>query len=148
MISFKDFLLEDITEQEVDELIESLEWEDVIELFDTENMIVEGLSSTERIKMGQKMRSRKTMLAMARNVKLRRPAPIGILKGRSKVSARKLLTKKLLKGKAKGSLSASEKSRIEARVSMMMSTMKNLPAKLLPKIRDLERNRLMDKGKK
>jgi len=148
MISFKDFLLEDITEQEVDELIESLEWEDVIELFDTEDMIAEGLSSTERIKMGQKMRSRKTMLAMARNVKLRRPAPIGTLKGRSKVSARKMLTKKLLKGKTKSSLSASEKSRIEARVSMMMSTMKNLPAKLLPKIRELERNRLMDKGKK
>jgi hypothetical protein len=59
-----------------------------------------------------------------------------------------MLTKKLLKGKTKSSLSASEKSRIEARVSMMMSTMKNLPAKLLPKIRELERNRLMDKGKK
>jgi len=91
MITFKEFVEEDITEQFIDELIESLEWEDVIELYDVEDMILEDISSTERIKMGQKMRSRKTMMAMARRVKLRRPAAKDVLTRRTKVSARKML---------------------------------------------------------
>lgn len=148
MITFKEFVEEDITEQFVDELIESLEWEDIIELYDVEDMIVEDLTSTERIKMGQKMRSRKTMMAMARRVKLRRPAATDVLKRRTKVSARKMLMQKLLKSRKKSGLSASEKNRLEARVSAMLANMKNLPTKLLPKIKDLERKRLAAKDKK
>lgn len=148
MISFKEYLLiEDVTEQEIDALIESLEWEDVIELFDVEDMIVEGLTSTERIKKAQKLRSRKTMMAMARRVKLRRPATMPVLKGRTKVAARKMLLKKILKSRSKSSLSANEKNRVEARVSMMLANAKNLPVKLMPKIRELERSRLVGKNK-
>ena len=53
MIRFKDFIEEEITEQYIDELIESLEWEDIIDLYDTEDLILEDITSTERIKMGQ-----------------------------------------------------------------------------------------------
>jgi len=148
MITFKEFVEEDITEQFIDELIESLEWEDVIELYDVEDMILEDISSTERIKMGQKMRSRKTMMAMARRVKLRRPAAKDVLTKRTKVSARKMIMQKLLKSRKKSGLSASEKNRLEARVTGMLATMKNLPTKLLPKIRDLERKRLAGKDSK
>ena len=149
MKSFKDFIEEEsITEQEVDEAIESLEWEDIIELYDTEDLILEDISATERIKMGQKMRSRKTLLALARKVKLKRAAAMNVLTRRSKTAARKMIMKKLLKKRDKSDLSASEKNAIEKRTSAALAVMKNLPQKLLPKIREIERKRLRGKDKK
>jgi hypothetical protein len=147
MIRFKHFIEEEITEQYIDELIESLEWEDIIDLYDTEDLILEDISSTERIKMGQKMRSRKTLLALARKVKLKRAAAMNILTRRSKSAARKMVMKKMLKGRSKSDLSAAEKNSIEARTSKVLSMMKNLPQKLLPKIRDIEKKRLRGGGK-
>jgi hypothetical protein len=149
MINFKDFIEEEITEQEIDELIESLEWEDIIELYDTEDLILdEDISSTQRIKMGQKMKSRKALLALARSVKLKRAAAMNVLTRRSKTAARKMIMRKMLKGRDKGELSAAEKNSIEARTSRVLSMMKNLPQKLLPKIREIEKKRLHGKDKK
>ena len=147
MIRFKDFIEEEITEQYIDELIESLEWEDIIDLYDTEDLILEDITSTERIKMGQKMRSRKTLLALARKVKLKRAAAMNVLTRRSKTAARTMVMRKMLKGRSKSDLSAAEKNSIEARTSKVLSMMKNLPQKLLPKIRDIEKKRLGGRGK-
>ena len=147
MISFKDFKQEAVTEEEINSLIESLEWEDVIELFDEEDMIIEGLSATERLKRGNKMRSKKAVISIARNIKLRRPANLEVLKRRSKVAARKMLLKKFLKGRDKASLSASEKSALEARITAILKQMGNVPQRLLPKVREIERKRLKSKGK-
>ena len=72
MISFKEFIQEEVTEEEIDALIESLEWEDVIHLFDEEDMIIEDISAKERIKKGQRLKSRKVLMALARKVKLKR----------------------------------------------------------------------------
>ena len=149
MINFKDFIEEEITEQEIDELIESLEWDDIIELYDTEDLILdEDISSTQRIKMGQKMKSRKALLALARSVKLKRAAAMNVLTRRSKTAARKMIMRKMLKGRDKGELSAAEKNSIEARTSRVLSMMKNLPQKLLPKIREIEKKRLQGKDNK
>jgi len=148
MIRFKDFIEEEITEQEVDDLIESLEWEDIIELYDTEDLVLEDITSSERLKMGQRMKSRKILLALARRVKLKRAAAMNILTRRSKSAARKMVMRKMLKGRNKSDLSASEKNNIEARTSKMLSMMKNLPQKLIPKIRDIEKKRLHGKGNK
>lgn len=147
MISFKEFVEEEITEKDIDALIESLEWEDVIDLFDTEDMVLEDISSSERLKMATRTRSRKHLLALARNIKLKRAAALPVLKKRSETGARKLLLRKFLKGRDKSQLSAGEKNRIEAQVSSVLSTMKNLPVRLLPKVRQLERSRLSKKGK-
>ena len=148
MIRFKDFIEEEITEQYIDELIESLEWEDIIDLYDTEDLILEDISSSERLKMGQKMRSRKTLLALARKVKLKRAAAMNVLTRRSTTAARTMVMRKMLKGRSKSDLSAAEKNSIEARTSKVLSMMKNLPQKLLPKIRDIEKKRLSSKGNK
>jgi hypothetical protein len=147
MISFKEFIQEEVTEEEIDALIESLEWEDVIHLFDEEDMIIEDISAKERIKKGQRLKSRKVLMALARKVKLKRSATLGILKNRTKTDARRMIMKKMLKGRSKKSLSASEKNSIEARTSKTMTMMNNLPIKMLPKIRQLQRDRLV-KGKK
>jgi hypothetical protein len=147
MISFKEFIKEEITEEEIDALIESLEWEDVIHLFDEEDMIIEDISAKERIKKGQRLKSRKVLMALARKVKLKRSAALSTLTKRTKTDARRMILKKMLKGRSKKSLSASEKNSIEARTSKTMTMMNNLPAKMLPKIRQLQRDRLV-KGKK
>ena len=148
MISFKNFIKEEITEKEVDDLIESLEWEDIIELYDTEDLVLEDITSSERLKMGQRMKSRKILLALARTVKLKRAAAMNVLTRRSKSAARKMVMRKMLKGRSKSDLSAAEKNNIEARTSKMLSMMKNLPQKLIPKIRDIEKKRLHGKGNK
>ena len=148
MIKFKTFLEEEITEQDIDTLIESLEWEDVIEIFDEEDFVLdEAISASERIKRGQKMRSRKEMLKIARNIKLKRAANTDVLKRRSKISARKLLMRKFLKGRSKGDLSASEKNALEARISAALKMAKNLPERLMPKVREIERKRLRGQNK-
>lgn len=147
MITFKNFT-QALSEEDIDSLIESLEWEDVIELFDEENFILdEAISASERLKRGQKMRSRKEMLKISRNIKLKRAAGTDVLKRRSKVSARKILMKKFLKGRSKSDLSAAEKSALEARISAALKMAKNLPDRLMPKVREIERKRLHSKGK-
>ena len=148
MIRFSEFILEEVTEDEIDALIESIEWEDIIHMYDDSELVIEAISATERIKMSQKLKSRKYLMAMARRVKLRRAAPTDILTKRSKVSARKMVMRKLLKGRSKTELSASERNNIEARASKMLSMMKNLPTKLMPKVRELDRQRVASRGKK
>ena len=148
MIRFSEFILEEVIEDEIDALIESIEWEDIIHMYDDSELVMEAISATERIKMSQKLKSRKFLMAMARRVKLRRAAPTDILTKRSKVSARKMVMRKLLKGRNKTELSASERNNIEARASKMLSMMKNLPTKLLPKVRELDRQRVASRGKK
>jgi hypothetical protein len=148
MIRFSEFILEEVTEDEIDALIESIVWEDIIDMYDESELVMEAISATERIKMSQKLKSRKYLMAMARRVKLRRAAPTDILTKRSKVSARKMVMRKLLKGRNKTELSASERNNIEARASKMLSMMKNLPTKLLPKVRELDRQRVASRGKK
>jgi len=147
MITFKEFIKEEVTEEEIDALIESLEWEDVIHLFDEEDMIIEDISAKERIKKSQKLKSRKVLMALARKVKLKRSATLGTLKNRTKTDARRMIMKKMLKGRSKKNLSATEKNSIEARTSKVMTMMNNLPTKLLPKVRQLQRDRLV-RGKK
>jgi len=147
MISFKEFIKEEVTEEEIDALIESLEWEDVIHLFDEEDMIVEDISAKERIRKSQKLKSRKVLMALARKVKLKRSATLSTLKNRTKTDARRMIMKKMLKGRSKKNLSATEKNSIEARTSKVMTMMNNLPTKLLPKVRQLQRDRLV-RGKK
>jgi len=143
MLTFKEFIEEEVTEEKIDALIESLEWEDVIHLFDEEDMIIEDISAKERIQKGQKLKSRKVLMALARKIKLKRSATLGTLKKRTKTDARRMIMKKMLKGRGKKQLSASEKNSIEARTSKMIGMMNNLPAKLLPKIRQLQRDRLI-----
>lgn len=145
MISFKEFIQEEITDQEIDELIESLVWEDIEEFY--EDVLMENISSTERVRMAQRMKSKKTMLAMARRVKLRSPGALKVIGKRAKVDARILVLKKLLKGRKKSELSAAEKDRLEATVSRLMSMQKNITQKMIPKVKQLERERIASRNK-
>lgn len=153
MIKFTDFLIEEkqnpveeeITEQDIDSMIENLKWEDIEDLYSEDDFaedVNESISAAERIRRGQKMRARKSMLAIQRKIKLKRASSVPVLKRRSQIAARKLITTRLLRKRQKTQLSPSEKSMIELRVKRILKMYKNLPARLMPKIREIERSRL------
>jgi len=158
MITFQDFLAEEkipddqLSEEEIDSLVNNLKWKDIEDLYSEEDFVTEeiemaeAISPAERLKMAQRMRARKTMLQTSRNIKLKRASPMPVLKRRSQLAARKLIYKKLLKGRTKPQMSPSEKNMIELRVKRIMKVYKNLPQKLMPKIREIERTRLSNRA--
>lgn len=158
MITFQDFLAEEnipedqLSEEEIDALVDSLKWKDIEDLYSDEDFvteeteIIEAISPAERLKMAQRMRARKTMLQMSRNIKLKKASSMPVLKRRSQLAARKLIYKKILKGRTKPQLSPSEKNMVELRVKRIMKVYKNLPQKLMPKIREIERTRLANRA--
>jgi RNA polymerase-interacting CarD/CdnL/TRCF family regulator len=95
----------------------------------------------------QKFKSRKTAVGQARRLKLRRASSTDVINRRSKVAARQMVIRKLLKGRDKKQLSAAEKDRIEKQASNILAGQKGLVVRMIPKIRSLERSRLAGKKK-
>lgn len=154
MIKFQDFLKEEkepleLTEEDIESIVDNLRWEDIADLYDDDDFekedISEAISAVERIKRSQRFKARKSLLAMQRKIKLKRMSAMPILKRRAQVAARKLLTKRLLKNRTKQQLSPGEKNMLELRTKRLLKVYKNLPARLVPKIRELERTRLAPK---
>jgi len=150
MITFQEFLSTDITEEDLDAIVEDLQWEDIEHLYaddEFENELDEALSAAARMKKGQKFKSRKTAVGQSRRLKLRRAASTDVINRRSKVAARQMVIRKLLKGRDKKQLSAAEKDRIEKQASNILAGQKGLVVRMIPKIRSLERSRLAGKKK-
>jgi hypothetical protein len=120
--------------------------ESVNEHFNCCDHIKEAISASERLKMAQRTRARKAMLAISRKIKLKRPSAMPVLKRRSQMAARKMIYKKVLRGRDKSQLSPSEKDMAELRVKRILKTYKTLPQRLIPKIREIERTRLSRKA--
>jgi hypothetical protein len=151
MITFIDYLIEsdeigNISEEEMDQMAEELSWDDIADLYDLEDLvdeeITEALSASSRLRKGMKMKSRRTQMAMARKMKLRRTSDIDTLKKRAKLAARRSIMKRFLKGRDKKSLSPQEKDRLEKQIRSMPTIVMSLSTKMLPKIRDIEKKRL------
>jgi uncharacterized protein (DUF4213/DUF364 family) len=150
MITFQEFLSVDITEEELDSIVEELQWEDIADLWEDSEFveeIEEAISATARMKKSQKFKSRKTAVGQSRRLKLKRAASTDVINRRSKVAARQAIIRKLLKGRQKHQLSAAEKDRIEKQASNILSGQKGLVARMVPKVRSLERSRLAGKKK-
>jgi hypothetical protein len=150
MITFQEFLSVDITEEELDSIVEELQWEDIAELWEDSEFVEEldeAISATARMKKSQKFKSRKTAVGQSRRLKLKRAASTDVINRRSKVAARQAIIRKLLKGRQKHQLSAAEKDRIEKLASNILSGQKGLVARMVPKVRSLERSRLAGKKK-
>jgi hypothetical protein len=154
MITFLEFLDEEFTEKELDEMADHLTWEDIEDLYSPEEFVLEDLqvldekiSASARLKKSQKFRSRKTAIGTARRMKLRRTSTLSVLHKRSQAAARRMIQKRILRGRSKHNLSAQQKDRVEQQIKGMMATQGNLAMKLLPKIRALERSRLATKHK-
>jgi hypothetical protein len=152
MILFKEFILEEntleeLSEEELDQLADSLSWEDIEDLYSPdefvmEEEIVEDISATSRMQRGQKFRSMKMKMLQARKMKLKRASSVDVLKRRSKLAARRVIMKRYLRGRNKSQISAQEKNRLESQIRNMPNVVGSLSNKLLPKMRKLEQKRL------
>ena len=154
MIKFLEFLNEEISEKDLDEMANHLTWEDIADLYSPDEFVLEEIelldekmSAASRLKKSQKMRSRKTAIGTARKMRLRRTSTIDVLHKRATAAARRLLQKRILRGRGKKQLSAQQKDHVEQQIKNMMAIQGNLAVKLMPKIRALERSRLATKRK-
>ena len=154
MINFLEFLNEEISENDLDEMANHLTWEDIEDLYSPEEFVLEDIqvldekiSATSRLKKSQKLKSRKTAIGTARKMRLRRTSTIDVLHKRATAAARRLLQKRILRGRGKKQLSAQQKDHVEQQIKNMMAIQGNLAVKLMPKIRALERSRLSTKRK-
>lgn len=149
MINFKTFIQDDIpelSEEEIDELVESLDWDDLIDLYEDDELFIdEAISATSRLRKASKFRSMKGKVVQARQMKLRRASDTKTISKRAKAAARRSVYNKLLKGRNKATLSAAEKDRLEALVSRILSIQGNVTTKFIPKVKDIERKRLSRK---
>ena len=146
---------------DIEKHIDQLEWEDVRHILgqgkQTENqaadatdeevdldgnVIDEALTAADRMKKRMQFTKTKAKRQIARKIALKRLSTFGKLKKKAVVHARTLIMKKILKGRDKSKLSAAEKDRIEAIVHRAKAAVVRISNKLLPKLRDLEKQRL------
>lgn len=137
-----------LTEADMDEMVNKLSWEDIVDYYDDDELIEEefkideALSAQARQKKRQAFARSKGKRGVALRMKLRRASTLATLKQRAILAARRSLYKRLLRGRDKSQLSASEKSRVEQQVSKLKSFQTALVTKMMPKIRSIEQKRL------
>jgi hypothetical protein len=150
--SFANFIAEkkeEISEDDINEMVDSLKWEDIVDLYSEEELIEEEteqldekISATSRLKRRQGFARGKTRRNVARGMKLRRSSTPQILQKRAQLAARRAIYQRLLRGRDKSALSASEKDRIEMQVKGMKSIQASIATRMVPKMRSIEQKRL------
>jgi len=152
VISFANFLAEKkeaFSEDDITEMVDSLTWEDIVDLYPEEDLIEEEteqldekISAQSRLKRRQGFARGKGKRNMAKTIKLRRASTPAILQKRAQLAARRSMYKRLLRGRDKSSLSASEKDRVEQQVKGMKNIQASIATRMVPKMRSIEQKRL------
>jgi len=157
VLSFSAYLAEEkneelieFTEDDINEMVDSLEWEDIVDLYPEEDLEIEEqleekISASSRLKRRQSFRRGKNKRNIAKTIRLRRSSTPQQLKNRAISAARRSMYAKMLKGRNKASLSASEKDRMEAQVGRMKNITAVVAMRMAPKLRSLEQKRLAHK---
>ena len=150
--SFANFIAEkneEISEDDINEMVDSLKWEDIVDLYSEEDLIEEEteqldekISATSRLKRRQGFARGKSRRNVAKGMKLRRASTPQILQKRAQLAARRAIYQRLLRGRDKSALSASEKDRIEQQVKGMKSIQASIATRMVPKMRSIEQKRL------
>jgi hypothetical protein len=111
--------------------------------------IIEGTESldeaktvAQRLKMKQAFRKNKAKIALGRKKASRKLADKDTLMKRARKHARNLLVKKLTKGKDKSELSFAQRQNIEKQVDKKKGAIDRIAKKLLPKLRQADKNKL------
>lgn len=141
-----------ISDDELNQMVKSMEWDDIDDLFDEEEddeeqekeEMKEALSASTRMKKSRDFARTGTKRGIARKIKLSRPASMQQLQQRAHVAARRLLAKKFLRGRDRDELSPQEKDMLEQRLNQLqkMGIQGALAQKLVPKMRQLQQQRL------
>lgn len=139
---------DEMSDEDIDGMVEELTWEDIIELYsddeliDEEDELQESLSAQARIKKRQTFARFRGRRGIAKGIKLRRASDMATLQRRAKIAARRAIYQRFLKGRNKAQLSASEKDRIEQQVGRLKVIQTTLAQRMIPKIRSIEQKRL------
>ena len=161
VISFSNFIAEkkqlasEISEEEITSMVDNLSWDDIYDLYE-ENEIVreeytdaipedeldEAISAQSRLKRRQGFARFKGKRGTAKGIKLKRASTPATLLNRANSAARRALYTRILHGRDKASLSASEKDRVEKQIKSMGSIRTSLATRMISKIRSIEQKRL------
>ena len=90
----------------------------------------------------------KSRRTMARNLALKRVSSPDRLKKRAVRSARNMVYKRLLRGRDRSTMSAAEKTRVEAMVKRFAPMVARLTVRLMPQERKIEQKRLVNRAKR
>jgi len=153
VVSFADFLKEEkedtISEEDINKIVDSLTWDDIIDLYPDEDLIEEEveqldekISAQARLKKRQSFARGRSKRTTAKGIKLRRASTPEILQKRAQLAARRAIYQRFLRGRDKSSLSASEKDRIEQQVKGMKNIQASIATRMVPKMRSIEQKRL------
>ena len=150
--SFSNFIAEkkeQFTEEDINEMVDNLTWEDIVDLYSEEDLIEEEaelldekMSAQSRLKRRQSFARGRSRRNTAKGMKLRRASTPQILQNRAQLAARRAIYQRLLRGRDKSALSASEKDRIEMQVKGMKSIQASIATRMVPKMRSIEQKRL------
>ena len=150
--SFSNFIAEkkeQFTEEDINEMVDNLTWEDIVDLYSDEDLIEEEaelldekMSAQSRLKRRQSFARGRSRRNTAKGMKLRRASTPQILQNRAQLAARRAIYQRLLRGRDKSALSASEKDRIEMQVKGMKSIQASIATRMVPKMRSIEQKRL------
>jgi len=150
--SFANFITEkkeEFSEADITEMVDSLTWEDIVDLYPEEDLIEEEteqldekISAQSRLKRRQGFSRGKTKRNTSKGIKLRRASTPAILQKRAQLAARRAIYQRLLRGRDKSSLSASEKDRVEQQVKSMKNIQVSIATRMVPKMRSIEQKRL------
>ena len=150
--SFSNFIAEkkeQFTEDDINEMVDNLTWEDIVDLYSDEDLIEEEaelldekMSAQSRLKRRQSFARGRSRRNTAKGMKLRRASTPQILQNRAQLAARRAIYQRLLRGRDKSALSASEKDRIEQQVKGMKNIQASIATRMVPKMRSIEQKRL------
>jgi hypothetical protein len=150
--SFANFIAEkkeEISEDDINEMVNNLEWVDIVDLYSEEDLIEEEteqldekISAQSRLKRSQGFARGRSRRNTAKGIKLRRASTPATLQKRAQLAARRAIYQRFLRGRDKSALSASEKDRIEQQVKGMKGIQSSIAVRMVPKMRSIEQKRL------
>ena len=150
-IRFQDFDEKDMEELEAE--VDNMTWEDIVDEYDDEELeyvdgeeeIEEGVTPQGRLKKKFSAMRNKTRRNMARNLALKRVSTPDRIKARSISTARRMVYQRFLRGRDKSSMSAAEKTRIEAQVKRLAPSVARLSVRIVGQVRKLEQSRIKNR---
>jgi hypothetical protein len=145
-----------LEDEELNNMVKSLKWDDIADTYQNEELVVEQLeedvldeklTAAARLKKQRDFRRSGVKRNIARGLRLQRVSSPDRLKKRAIVAARRLLSRKFLRGRDKSELSPQEKDLLEQRLKRMqeLGIQATLATRLMPKIRSIEQKRLKHK---
>ena len=142
---------EAVIEADITNEILNSDWEDLEYYYpeededeDEDDTLDEGLTPQGRIRKKFAAMRGKVRRNMARNIQMKRIATPDRIKSRSIRAARNMVYKRLLRGRDRSSLSAGEKTRVEAQIKRMAPMVARLSVRLLQKERKRDQQRVVN----